>query len=62
MSTLPPKADIAERDRDVRFVPKADIRKAIALEFGSRRPHVPLRSQREQDTQTLCSVAVEWQW
>jgi hypothetical protein len=26
MSASPPKADIAERDRDVRFVPKADIR------------------------------------
>jgi hypothetical protein len=25
MSALPPKADIAGRDRDVRFVPKADI-------------------------------------
>jgi hypothetical protein len=25
MSALPPKADIAECDRDVRFVPKADI-------------------------------------
>jgi len=25
MSDLPPKADIAERQRDVRFVPKADI-------------------------------------
>jgi hypothetical protein len=25
MSALPPKADIAERDRHVRFVPKADI-------------------------------------
>jgi hypothetical protein len=24
MSALPPKADINERDRDVRFVPKAD--------------------------------------
>jgi hypothetical protein len=24
MSALPPKADIAERDRHVRFVPKAD--------------------------------------
>ena len=28
MSALPPKADIAERDRHVRFVPKADIRSA----------------------------------
>ena len=27
MSALPPKADIAERDRHVRFVPKADIRR-----------------------------------
>jgi hypothetical protein len=25
MSTLPPKADIVERDRDVRYVPKVDI-------------------------------------
>jgi hypothetical protein len=25
MSALPPKADIAERDRNVRFVPKADM-------------------------------------
>jgi hypothetical protein len=25
MSALPPKADIGERNRDVRFVPKADI-------------------------------------
>jgi hypothetical protein len=25
MSALPPKADIAERDWDVRFVPKADM-------------------------------------
>jgi hypothetical protein len=25
MSALPPKADIAERDQDVRFVPKAVI-------------------------------------
>jgi len=26
MSALPPKADMAERISDVRFVPKADIR------------------------------------
>ena len=25
MSALPPKADVAEHDWDVRFVPKADI-------------------------------------
>jgi hypothetical protein len=31
MSGLPPKADIAERDRHVRFVPKADICSAAKL-------------------------------
>ena len=29
MSALPPKADIAEHDRHVRFVPKADISKGV---------------------------------
>jgi len=31
MSALPPKADIAERDRHVRFVPKADIPPTFSL-------------------------------
>jgi hypothetical protein len=31
MSALPPKADIAERDRHVRFVPKADSWSAAIL-------------------------------
>ena len=31
MSALPPKADIEPRSRDVRFVPKADIRCILAL-------------------------------
>ena len=31
MSALPPKADIAECDRHVRFVPKADICSAAIL-------------------------------
>jgi hypothetical protein len=31
MSALPPKADIAERNWDVRFVPKADIAKLPEL-------------------------------
>jgi hypothetical protein len=31
MSALPPKADIAGRDEDVRFVPKADIGHFIRL-------------------------------
>jgi hypothetical protein len=29
MSALPPKADIGQRDSDVRFVPKADIQAAF---------------------------------
>ena len=32
MSALPPKADIVERDRDVRFVPKADIEYTLSGE------------------------------
>jgi hypothetical protein len=31
MSALPPKADIADRDPDVRFVPQADIHWFAAL-------------------------------
>jgi hypothetical protein len=33
MSALPPKADMAQHDRDVRFVPIADIR-AEEIEVG----------------------------
>jgi hypothetical protein len=29
MSALPPKADIAERDGNVRFVPKADMNESV---------------------------------
>jgi len=31
MYALPPKADITENRRDVRFVPKADIERVIRL-------------------------------
>ena len=31
MSALPPKADIAEHDEDVRFVPKADMRRPTQI-------------------------------
>jgi len=31
MSALPPKADIAERNRHVRLVPKADIKSATVF-------------------------------
>jgi len=34
MSALHPKADIVERDRHARFVPKADIRRAAANRIG----------------------------
>jgi hypothetical protein len=34
MSALPPKADIGERDRNVRFVPKGDIgRRQLDVRF-----------------------------
>jgi hypothetical protein len=34
MSALPPKADIAGRDEDVRFVPKADMGVDGSLSLG----------------------------
>jgi len=34
MSALPPKADMVQQDGDVRFVPKADISREIALAFS----------------------------
>jgi hypothetical protein len=36
MSALPPKADIAERDGNVRFVPKADISQLFDHLVGAR--------------------------
>jgi hypothetical protein len=38
MSALPPKADIVERDRHVRFVLKADINLAIRFDRWNRYP------------------------
>jgi hypothetical protein len=35
MSALPPKADIAERDRHVRFVPEADVGGSIDHLIGA---------------------------
>jgi hypothetical protein len=34
MSALPPKADMAGRQLDVRFVPKADILRRGVIRFG----------------------------
>ena len=36
MSALPPKADIVECDRHVRFVPKADISREITSSISGR--------------------------
>ena len=36
MSALPPKADMVQYDRDVRFVPKADIQAALGYVFEVR--------------------------
>ena len=45
MSALPPKADIGTQSRDVRFVPKADIRPLIR----STRRHAPETSREIDD-------------
>jgi hypothetical protein len=40
MSALPPIADIAERDWNVRFVPIADIRLAVRFNRWSHYPQI----------------------
>src|SRR5262245_25385689 len=52
MSALPPKADKQQRSRDVRFVPKADIRIAADL-FDHLRRRVRARRLR-------CSNSAPW--
>jgi hypothetical protein len=56
MSALPPKADVVEHDRDVRFVPKADIERLrekpakAALVFEDRkRPHILTKDRPRKD-------------
>jgi hypothetical protein len=52
MSALPPKADIAERRRHVRFVPKADIQTALSVVVG---PVGFIAARRPILTEQLCS-------
>jgi hypothetical protein len=47
MSALPPKANIAERDRDVRFVPKADVVAPGTLERRHRSKSLPLAMNKD---------------
>ena len=56
MSALPPKVDVVEHDRDVRFVPKADIERLrekpakAALVFEDRkRPHILTKDRPRKD-------------
>jgi hypothetical protein len=42
MSALPPKADMVQHDRDVRFVPKADIRHCSKTRPEIRGVHTPV--------------------
>jgi hypothetical protein len=57
MSALPPKADIVERNRHVRFVPKADIGVAEKLLQSPRMCDVcyPLRPWRREEPQVESS-------
>jgi hypothetical protein len=50
MSALPPKADIAERGRHVRFVPKADILRC-GKNVAFRSPHP---RERHIEAECLC--------
>jgi hypothetical protein len=61
MSALPPKADIAKRRWDVRFVPKADItRRRMDMDEGTSSP-VPcgLNNQIEIDSAAAASDRAE---
>jgi len=60
MSALPPKADIAERDRHVRFVPEADIaREDTSSDF---RFHGAGRDLERRDTSAVTSLAILPSW
>jgi hypothetical protein len=56
MSALPPKADIGERHRDVRFVPKADI---CSEQFGQLLDHLvgaAKKRQRDGEAESFSSL------
>ena len=52
MSALPPKADIAERDYHVRFVPQADITASLDFVLGV----VSMSAKRQKQTSRLARL------
>ena|SRR5215469_235480 len=59
MSALPPKADIAERQRDVRFVPKADIEFARINSKISAGIRFPRHLGRTAHAKSWCRIAAK---
>jgi hypothetical protein len=53
MSALPPKADIAERQLDVRFVPQADILRCNEERLSARAARFIHRLSTDQISRTL---------
>jgi hypothetical protein len=62
MSALPPKADIAERDWNVRFVPKADIPQSASVYVVRTCPlrttRRPRRGRKEQHLTTTDQISL----
>jgi len=59
MSALPPKADIAERDRHVRFVPKADSCSAANLRLFDHLVGSGEHGRRELEAERLGGLHID---
>jgi hypothetical protein len=59
MSALPPKADIGQRDCDVRFVPNADITQCSKLHLLDHLIGGHLDRHRHVEIKRLCGLEVE---
>ena len=58
MSALPPKADMCGATRDVRFVPKADIRRGYSsMRLSARKQEISANRQSNADDVTVVEIA-----
>jgi hypothetical protein len=62
MSALPPKADIVERDRHVRFVPRADIGPFLCVVELPSLVKIGPPLERRRPASTLDEEDVGWRW
>ena len=62
MSALPPKADIAGCDLDVRFVPKADIGTSLVCQLLDQLVGALLKIQRHVEAESLSGLKIDGQF